>query len=335
MSLTPKIHPFLKRRVVLEVLIFAAIYLVNLYETTNLLARQPESYRSSLILYLSGLWSCWAYGYARFILDRFLLAQKFIHYFLLTLAGLSLTTWLELEILQGTDLGDKNTFSPIFTVLSLYTAVITVVYLAAKYLIKSREFYELEASRRGTELNQLKNQLNPHFLLNALNNIYGHNLANSGQGNDLILKLSQLMKYILDSTKKESVLLRDEAIFIENYIAFEKERVGYRCNIIFVCHLSESSNRLIPPLLLFPLVENAFKHGTNALSNSTVEITLTESVHELSMVVKNQILGTGAVSTQTGLANMRRRLQLIYPTRHRLLIQQDEKYFEAMLTIQY
>ena len=214
------------------------------------------------------------------------------------------------------------------------TALGTAVFLSAKYLIERKQFYQTSLLKRDIELQQLKTQLNPHFLFNALNNIYSYTLHNNKYGNDLILRLSELMRFILESSEKDKIIVSNEINFIENYIAFEKERLGDRCTIIYSKNILFES-REITPLILFPFVENAFKYGADSIQKTTVEIRLDDNTEIVKLVVKNSIINKNQPSTKKGLPNAIRRLELLYPEKHNLLIEITENMFIVDLTLRY
>lgn len=146
--------------------------------------------------------------------------------------------------------------------------IISIAIMMAFYLFRQ---YSMELQRRTedqlllSEMNMkvLHAQINPHFFFNMFNNLYGVSLAEPERVSDLILKLSNLMRYQLENASKTSARLSDEVEFIQNYIAMEKERIGKRCDISV--RLPEGDYGLqhyqIPPLILITLVENAFKHS--------------------------------------------------------------------------
>lgn len=208
------------------------------------------------------------------------------------------------------------------------------IFLTTRYLLERKEYYQTSLLKREMELQQLKSQLNPHFLFNALNNIYSYTLHSNKYGNDLILKLSELMRFILDSAEKEKIPLNHEINFIENYIAFEKERLGDRCTINYSKNILYEG-REIAPLILFPFVENAFKYGADSIHKTTVAIELYDKAELLKLIVKNSIINRNQPSTKKGLPNATRRLQLLYPEKHNLQIEITADQFIVDLTLWY
>ncbi len=220
------------------------------------------------------------------------------------------------------------------TAYSVFLAFVgAAFFLAGHYYNEKKNAYKLLALQRDVELKQLKTQLNPHFLFNSLNNIYSYNLENNSHGNDLILKLSDLMRFMVETSNKDTILLSDELNFIDNYITFERERLGHRCEIV----LNKNIRREIlevPPLILFPLIENAFKHGTDSIRrNSKVDITIESSLSELKLIVRNSVFSNQVPSTKTGIPNIQKRLELLFPNQHELKLSNEEGIFTASLKI--
>jgi len=215
----------------------------------------------------------------------------------------------------------------------IHTAMCTALYLSISYIDQKRDFYKQSLLSREIELNLLKAQLNPHFLFNALNNIYSYNLENDKKGNDLILKLSQLMRYIVEVNNKSYVTLNEEIQFISNYVDLEKERLGYRCDIEFKIACTDKDVRMAP-LLFFPLIENAFKHGTATNKKTRIEISLTQSNGSLDVIITNSLPDKiNSHSTQVGITNVKRRLELLHSGKHSLQLEEGDGSFNARLNL--
>lgn len=185
------------------------------------------------------------------------------------------------------------------------------------------------------QLNSLKGQLNPHFLFNTFNTLYGISLEFPERTPDLIMKVSQLMRYQLESNSKQCVTLEDELEFINSYIQLEKERVGYRCDITYDCTIDNENAYKISPMLLIAFIENAFKHGTCAIEKCYVRIIITVENGLLHLHAVNSIpKKTDVVSTKIGLKNTIQRLELIYGKDYELDIKNDGITYIADLKIQ-
>ncbi len=186
------------------------------------------------------------------------------------------------------------------------------------------------------QLNALKGQLNPHFLFNTFNTLYGISLEFPDRTPDLIMKVSQLMRYQLESNNKQCVSLEEELSFINSYIQLEKERVGYRCDITYDCKIDNENAYKVSPMLLIAFIENAFKHGTCAIENCFVRIFITVENGLLHLHVINSIPAkkTNVVSTKIGLKNTIERLNLIYGKEYKLDIQDDNNTYIVDLKLQ-
>lgn len=185
------------------------------------------------------------------------------------------------------------------------------------------------------QLNSLKGQLNPHFLFNTFNTLYGISLQFPDRTPDLIMKVSQLMRYQLESNGKQFVSLEDELEFINSYVQLEKERVGYRCDITFDSSIDNENAYKISPMLLIAFVENAFKHGTCAIENCYVKISISVKEGLLHLHVTNSIpKKNDVISTKIGLKNTIERLNLIYGKDYKLDIQDDKQTYIVDLEIQ-
>ena len=185
------------------------------------------------------------------------------------------------------------------------------------------------------QLNALKGQLNPHFLFNTFNTLYGISLQYPERTSDMIMKVSQLMRYQVENGNKEFVSLQEELEFISSYIELEKERVGYRCDIDFQQDVDFESNYKIAPMLLITFIENAFKHGACTIENCYVNIKIKTSEEKIYLVISNSIptKKKKIVSTKIGLKNTMERLAILYPEKYVLDIKQGELKYEVNLEI--
>jgi hypothetical protein len=210
-----------------------------------------------------------------------------------------------------------------------------------------RVAFEQEARRRLVErdhlalqLTQLKAQLQPHFLFNTLNSIYGLSLAGSPETPRFILLLSELMRYVLYDSGKEYIALNEEVTFLDNY--FEMEQRKYAEASITFTTTGEAGGWQVPPLLLLPLVENSFKHGRHHFSDDArVMATLHLAPGRLHFVIENDMLPAAPLplaasarrSGGIGLVNIRQRLNLYYPGAHELLLAEHAGRYRAELTL--
>lgn len=202
-----------------------------------------------------------------------------------------------------------------------------------KQLRDQRQHEALRHERNDMELAYLRAQLNPHFLLNSMNNLYGLALTEPERSADAILRLAELMRYMLYESSAERVPLTQEVEYLRNYVALETLRHEGAVYIDFVVE-GPLAGAYIAPLLLICFVENAFKHGT--VSNPAQPVQLHLAVHEnqLSFATRNQIVDQNKdLAGGVGLPTVRRRLALLYPRRHRLAITQDAGSFCCLLEL--
>lgn len=224
----------------------------------------------------------------------------------------------------------KMTFFLIYT-----TGTGMAAFFLRRNLIIQRENAEKEKLQKEIELNYLKEQVNPHFLFNSLNSIYSLARQHSPETPDLVMQLSELLRYQLESSKKETVLLKEELEFIENYLLIEEKRLSKRCTIEFLIEGNLLGLR-ISPMLLIPFIENAVKHGAQSTNEqSTIDISVAIKNTTLHFCVENSKPPIVSASKREGLGleNVKRRLNLLYPNAHLLEIDDMEKVYRVNLSI--
>jgi two-component system, LytTR family, sensor kinase len=194
---------------------------------------------------------------------------------------------------------------------------------------------QLRIEKQQAELNYLKSQTNPHFLFNTLNNIYSLSRAKSDLAPESIMRLSKILRYMLYEAGGEYIAIEQELKILGDYIALEQLRYDDSLRVNFNYNV-EDTKQAIPPLLLMPLVENAFKHGVSETrSRPFVDIHLSVNQRKLKFVVKNSAENEGQptrVKENIGLPNLRRQLELLYKE-YSLSLQPGESQFTAVLQI--
>jgi len=193
---------------------------------------------------------------------------------------------------------------------------------------------QLRIEKQEAELNYLRSQTNPHFLFNTLNNIYSLSRDKSDLAPESILRLSKILRFMLYETSGTYIAIEQELKIISDYIALEQLRYDDSLRINFN-HNIEDMKQALPPLLLMPLVENAFKHGVSETRNHPfIDIHLSVNKRQLTFVVKNSTEpSTGEnVKENIGLSNLRRQMELLYKD-YNLSVQQDTSIFTATLKI--
>jgi hypothetical protein len=210
-----------------------------------------------------------------------------------------------------------------------------LVFLSLSLRLLERQ-EEMEKTKLNAELAILKNQISPHFFFNTLNNIYSLIGRNNEDSKDAVIKLSKLMRYVLNESGQDTKLLKEEIEFMNNYIDLMKLRIGSKTRLE-INFPGECKDLKIPHLLFISLIENAFKYGISVQEESYVNISLECGEHNVSFKCENGLpegnTGTILSSSGIGLANLKKRLNLIYPGRHKLKIDRSSDKYEVNLNI--
>lgn len=204
-----------------------------------------------------------------------------------------------------------------------------------QYITLKQTAQQLRFEKQQAELNYLKSQTNPHFLFNTLNNIYSLARDKSDLAPESILRLSKILRYMLYETGGEFIAIEQELKIISDYIALEKLRYDESLRINFNYDI-EDMKQALPPLLLIPLIENAFKHGVSETRNHPfIDIHISVKNRQLNLMVKNSteaFYGEITVKENIGLTNLRRQLELLY-TDYNLSVGQGDAVFTSVLKI--
>ncbi len=217
----------------------------------------------------------------------------------------------------------------------LVLTVSTCMKVIQQWLHTEKKNEEVEKEKLVTELSFLKSQINPHFLFNTLNNIYSLALVKSDATAGAVLKLSSIMRYVLNETKHDLVPLEKEIVFINNYIDLQKVRLTDKMTIQFGV-TGDVEGQQIAPLILMPLIENAFKYGVTTKEPSEIVMNLNVDKKAINFSAKNTIhQGENNINNNTsiGLQNTRRRLELLYPEKHLLEVREEKNEFIVNLTL--
>ncbi len=201
---------------------------------------------------------------------------------------------------------------------------------------KEKEAISIEKEKLDTEMKFLKSQINPHFLFNALNNIYTLTVIKSDKAPDNLLRLSEMLRYMLYDSNDGKVPLQKEIEYLENYInlASLKDSRGLNIDV----DLDKSLPGLkVAPLLFIPFVENAFKHSKiEDLKNGFINISLKTSNKQIEFIIENSIPNAAFTKDKIGgigLPNTKQRLDLLYPNKHLLSISDNEKVYSVYLKL--
>lgn len=312
-------------------------------------------------LYLSFLFSCFlipstlatSYFVNYFLLPKYLLTKKYKHFALYSTYTIIVSAYLViisfmLSFIFIADLQMTN-LSPLskdamFVVTAVYIVVVSssmMQLLKYNYLMLSsnqelkEKVLETALKAKIQELQFLKNQINPHFLFNTLNTLYGLALKKSEYTPETIIRLSNLMDYILYHSDNQLVELQKEINHINDYIALEKMRFGDKLNIVMKIE-GKTSDLMIHPMLLIPFIENCFKHGSMIEDQFHININLSIVSTDLVFQVTNSKKENSEhqkSSEGIGIKNTQRRLQLLYGDNYKLQIVNENTTFSIMLSI--
>ena len=301
-----------------------------------------------------------AYYWITRILYRAILRERWLHVFLHA-AGLYTMTWLATHILYtkvGESFLNENAqlesyhrylkyAGPFYSMTSLsiflpnwwlYSIMLTAIAFKV-----SREIFHAQNRALRLEMNLLRAQINPHFLFNTLNNIYSIVEEKDAYAADILLKFGDIMRYTLHETETNFISLQQEIDVLNEYIELEQIRHDALAPARITFDASGNTRDLVvPPLLLITLVENAFKHGTHAtIGSSWVHIRLETDGQQILFEVSNSKPPIPPVRSlkhkinvhRVGLANIRRRLDLLYPAQHTLAIVDEPDTYTITITL--
>ncbi len=205
-------------------------------------------------------------------------------------------------------------------------------YYIHKNILERNLLFQNELIDRDEEIRHLKAQLNPHFLFNALNNLYGTALTDPDETPDKILELSELLRYQIESSKKEHVSLEDEVGFIKKYLSYEQSR-NPKLAIDFSTDI-QSERFTLSPMLFMPFIENAIKYSSHT-DKPFFSLSIETNRKTLVFKMKNNYTESGRKfsGTNTGLSNTKKRLELMYRKKHELMITQNNGVYTIELTL--
>ncbi len=277
------------------------------------------------------------------LIPNFFLKGKYFEYALLTLLTIIINIGLGsidsygdigMEFEDGTHLTflDIVIMPFVLTMTLLGTAV--AIKLFKGYVADQRYISDLKSANLETELAYLKDQINPHSLFNALNNIYVQSQVRPAEASESILLLSELLRYQLYDCAKEKVYLKDEINYLNTYLKLDalrknKAKIEFKVN-------GTPNRHMVAPFLFIPFIENAVKHGMSTDNESQILIQLDIFEDGIQFLVENAIpkVKNKVVQGGIGLKNVQRRLELLYPDRHDLTISDNGETYQVKLVLQ-
>lgn len=205
---------------------------------------------------------------------------------------------------------------------TFYTFLAFMMRLAIELFINKNKQKEILLQKKNSELALLKAQIDPHFLFNTLNNIYSLSLNKPDKAPDAIIKLSSMLRYTTKEMENNLVLLKEEIEFIRSFMSLQKIRISNPDQIQLTI-TGDHQNKWIAPMLLIPFIENAFKHGTK-INTKGVQVTIETTAFFLILQVENYYEPRQKDSSNIGIKNVRKRLEILYPNRYELHIKPQE-----------
>lgn len=328
--------------IVLHILVWSIILLLPFLSANNS-PRQPSDYfRMWLPPLASGI--IFYFNYFYFIPKLFF--NKRTSFFLLGNLGLYALIIFLMESIRmnfspalpaGTGPNIVEMIARILITFMMTTGVAIAIRITAEWFKSEAQRKELEKERIQTELTNLKNQLNPHFFFNTLNTIYGLIPQQPEMAQNAVHRLSKLMRYHLYESNEKFVPLEQEIKFIHNYIDLMKFRLTDSVSVTY--KFPEYTNGImVAPLLFITLIENSFKHGINLNKPSSIDMsmdilnkkTIIFYIQNTSFPAKESIEPASGI----GIENLKKRLSLLYPGKHNLMIENANGYFTCTLKIE-
>jgi LytS/YehU family sensor histidine kinase len=269
--------------------------------------------------------------------------KKYLLYVLSVLGGFIVFTLLSWLVVRGLTATPTFTLTlrkhiPFAVFLLLFILACSIAYKTIKDKMASDKIAsEKQNENLKTELSLLRSQVNPHFMFNVLNNMVALARKQSDLLEPSLIKLSSLMRYMLYETGEQKVSLEKETEYLQSYIDLQQQRFGKKL-IVNVTFTPSDKQYDIEPMLLIPFVENAFKHGTGLMEQAQIDISLSACNNTLFFSVKNNYDPASQevkdYASGIGLANVQRRLELLYDHKHKLDISRNGHTFSISLQIQ-
>jgi len=263
---------------------------------------------------------------------------NFIIVFVLTILHVYFESFFKSKTLYPRAFEKIPIFFPLlrsFGMISLGNFISITVLLATELKRKAENEKLLKEEKLGTEIKLLKAQINPHFIFNSLNNIYSLTYTKSDMAPESVLKLSEMLRYVFYDCSYDHVKLGAEIEYISNFIAFQQMKSEHEQTINF----NSTSTRKdidIAPMLFIPFIENAFKYSkVEEVDKAFVNVNLSSDKNSLLFNIENSIPESGKILSGNGLGikNVRQRLDLLYPEKYKLDINEDNDKFTVQLKI--
>lgn len=281
------------------------------------------------------------YTFNYYLIPNYLLKNRIVKFSIFSVLGLILFIYLELLMTTFLTIqllfSQQKMFPGMIDAIMLFSNLFFIVLIAISIKLykrwndKEHRSQIIQKEKVEAELQMLKTQINPHFLFNTLNSIYVLALKNSKQTAETVLRLSDLLDYILYKIDSPNVLLSDEIIIVKNYIELEKIRFASRLELNLEIDV-KSSQIKIPPMLIIPFVENAFKHGVaKSIEKSWIRISIIETNSWLEIEIVNSKNQEAKANGGIGIENTQRRLKLIFGENYKFVKTESNNKYQVNL----
>ncbi len=290
---------------------------------------------------------CFFYLNFYYLLPQFYFRKQYIIYFSIVLGCFITAAFLPHLIVPGNmhhapppglhhsnDMPRPPHFGYMLHEFNEYFVLFVLAFFFALFLKINERLKMAEKAKSDAELSYLKAQINPHFLFNTLNSIYALAIVKSDRTANAVVKLSGMMRYVLTDLGADYVPLEREMHYIADYIELQKIRLEKSIRLQYEI-VGDTMGKQIAPLILMPFIENAFKYGVNAEENSDISIAIAIGKYELHMRVANNKVHAieGVEKTGVGLENTRSRLNIMYPNKYSLQIEETDTTFLVLVKI--
>ena len=328
-----------------HLIFWVGYFLVNLVRWGSYYEDYWYSFKSNLITVTLGL--ILAYFHVYFLLPKFLSKKKIIHYIFFFLISLVVFYIIRTELIflyinenvwpESQTPQRAYSFNHVLAVflIGIYDVTLaTAIKLTVEWIYEKQKAENLKKLQLRTELNFLKSQIQPHFFFNTLNNIYALTLEKSDIAPSVVLKLSDIMQYVLYDVKEPFILLSTEIKYIQNYLDLEEMRHGDTVKVKITIQGVISGVHL-PPLLFLPFIENCYKHGIKGNDQLKIKIgfKLIEN-KKLIFTTENNFVNTASIAKHgIGNQNVKRRLELLYKNSFELKSKISKDVYKVKMSI--
>ena len=338
---------FSSTRILYHILFWIGVYLF--YSLTY--GSYSENYYEEFLsnLYVLPVRIAGTYVFIYYLLPCFLFEKKYISFVVLALLHAILfgvTLWIVYWLFVYCPGGIYEADYPLFYLPKIFNLIISnyeipavaaVIMITRRWYADQQVTRELEKEKLEAELKYLKSQINPHFLFNTLNNLYSLTLKKSEKAPDVVLKLSEMLDYMLYQSNENEVRLIEEIDFIKAKLELEKIRYGRRLKLKTEI-MGDPDNKYIAPLLLLPFIENCFKHGASKDEQNpfiTISIEITDNCLLLNVINSYSERSEDDSAEGIGLQNVRRRLEIQYKDRYGLNISKHDNLYEVRFRLNW